>query len=108
VAGRFGYFEFYGPCRIVVSCVNPVSDHTLGSPDKEKLNSVRIPLAGMAGFTPQLMLVPVRTGSFWSYCRRQTPLFELQLTGTGAYLTREVDRRGSDRLKARILKRFGL
>ena len=108
VAGRFGYFEFYGPCRIVVSCVNAVADHTLSSPDEKKLNSVRTPLAGVVGFTPQLSLVPVRTESFWSYCRHETPLFELQLTGTGAYLVREMDRRGSDRFKARILKRFGL
>jgi hypothetical protein len=108
VAGQFGYFGFYGPCRIVVSCVNAVNDHTLSSPDENKLNSVRTPLAGVAGFTPQLSLLPVRTASFWSYCRHETPLFELQLTGTGAYLVREVDRSGGDRLKARILKRCGL
>jgi hypothetical protein len=30
------------------------------------------------------------------------------LSGTGAYLVREVDRRGGDRLKARLLKRLGL
>jgi hypothetical protein len=108
VAGRFGYFEFHGPCRIVVSCISAVSDHTLRSPEENKPNLVRMPLAGMVGFTPQLLLVPVRKEGFWSYCRRETPLFELQVAGTGAYLAREVDRRGGDRLKARILKRFGL
>jgi hypothetical protein len=108
VAGRFGYFEFYGPCRIVVSCVNAMNDHTLSSPDETKPNSVRTPLAGVVGFTPQLSLVPVRTDSFWNYCRREKVLFELQLTGTGAYLVREMDQRGSDRFMARILRCFGL
>jgi hypothetical protein len=108
VAGRFGYFEFYGPCRLVVSCVNTVSAETLNSPDEKKPDTVRIPLAGLVGFTPQLSLVPVRTRGFWRYCRREKPLFELQLSGTGSYLVREADRRGGDRLKARILRRFGL
>lgn len=108
VAGRFGYFEFYGPCRIVVSCVNAVNDHALSSPDETKPNSARTPLAGMVGFTPQLSLVPVRTDSFWSYCRRETALFELQLTGTGAYLVREMDQRGSDRFMQRISRWFGI
>jgi len=60
------------------------------------------------GFSPQLALHPVRTESFWRYCQRRTPLFDLLVTGTGAYLTREVDGRGSDGFKQCVLKPFGL
>lgn len=108
VAGRFGYMEFYGPCRIVLSCVSTLAEETLSSPDEKKPDSAITPLAGLMAFTPQLSLLPVRTESFWRYCRHETPLFDLRLTGTGAYVVREGDRRGSDRFFARVLRRFGL
>ncbi len=108
VSGQFGYCEFYGPCRLVISCVSTLSGETLNSPDETKPESRRAVLAGVVGFSPQLALHPVRTESFWRYCQRRTPLFDLLVTGTGAYLTREVDARGSDGFKQCVLKPFGL
>ena len=108
VSGQFAYWEFYGPCRLVVSCVSPLLGHTQESTDEANPESCRTALAGVVGFTPQLVLHPVRTEGFWRYYRRQTPLFDLSLTGSGAYLTRELETRGHDDLKARVLKRVGL
>ena len=108
VSGQFGYWEFYGPCRLVVSCVSTLQGHTITSPDEANQVSCRTVLAGVAGFSPQLVLHPVRTEGFWRYFRRQTPLFDLMLKGTGSYLTRELESRGHDDIKARVLKRFGL
>jgi hypothetical protein len=108
VSGQFGYWEFYGPCRLVVSCVSTLQGHTLESTDEANPEVCRTALAGVVGFTPQLVLHPVRAEGFLRYYRRQTPLFELSLTGSGAYLTRELETRGHDDLMARVLKRFGL
>lgn len=108
VSGQFCYWEFCGRCRLIVSCVTHLQAKTLSSPEETKPQSCRMPLAGVTGFSPQLVLHPVRTEGFWRYCRRQTPLFDLSLTGTGVFLTRELEGRGGDGLKARIFKRFGL
>lgn len=108
VAGQFGYWEFCGPCRLVVSCVSTLNAKTLSSPDEKKPLSSRAMLAAVVGFSPQLMMHPVRTDSFWDYCRRRAPLFDQSLAGTGTYLTRELAGRARDGVKARILKRFGL
>ena len=107
VSGQFGYLEFCGRCRLIVSCVTHLEAKTLSS-EENKAKPCRTPLAGVAGFSPQLALQPVRTEGFWRYCRRQTPLFDLSLTGTGVFLTRELEGRGCDGVKARVLKRFGL
>lgn len=108
VSGQFGYWEFYGPCRLVVSCVSTLHGKTITSPDEANAISCREVLASVVGFSPQLLIHPVRAEGFLRYWRRQTPLFELMLTGTGAYLTRELEGHGRDDVKARILKRFGL
>lgn len=108
VSGQFGYWEFYGRCRLIVSCVTHLEPKTLSSPDETKPASCRTPLAGVAGFNPQLALHPVRTEGFWRYCRRETPLFDLSIAGTGTFLTHAREGRVLDGFKARILKRFGL
>lgn len=108
VSGQFGYWEFYGPCRLVMSCVSTLSIDMLSSPDETKPVTRRAVLAAVVGFSPQLALHPMRTEGFWRYYQRQTPLFDLSLTGTGAFLKREVDCRGRDGVRARILKRLGL
>lgn len=108
VSGQFGYWEFYGPCRLVVSCVSTLQGHALTSTDEANPDLCRTVLAGVVGFSPQLVLHPVRAEGFLRYYRRETPLFELLLAGSGAYLTRELETRGHDDLKARVLKRFGL
>ncbi len=108
VSGQFGYLEFCGPCRLIVSCVTHLESKKLASPDETKPVSCRTTLAGVVGFSPQLALHPVRTEGFWRYCRKGTPLFDLSLAGTGAFLTRTLEGRGCDGIKARVFKRFGL
>jgi hypothetical protein len=108
VSGQFAYLEFCGPCRLIVSCVTHLEPKTLASPDEAKPVSCRTTLAGVVGFSPQLALHPVRTVGFWRYCRREMPLFELSLAGTGIFLTRTLEGRGLDGVKARVFKRFGL
>lgn len=108
VAGQFGYWEFCGRCRLVILCHGPVQAKTLKASGDAKPASNRETLADLLGFTPQLSLHPVRTQGFWRYCRGGAALFDLQVSGNGLYVLREMAGRASDCLKARLLKRAGL
>lgn len=109
VAGQFGYWEFCGRCRLVILCHGPIQAKTLLKPaGDEKPQSNREKMSDLLGFTPQIALHPVRTEGFWRYCRGRAPLFDLQVSGNGLYVLREMAGRASDCLKARLLKRAGL
>ncbi|CAM2862216.1 hypothetical protein [Rariglobus hedericola] len=108
VSGQFGYFEFFGPCRLIVSSVSALQGETLATNDDGKGSSCRAGQKALIGFSPQLELKAVRTEGFWRYCRRRTALFDVLVKGSGVYLTRGEEGRGRDRLRARLLKRCGL
>lgn len=108
LSGQFGYFEFSGPCRLVVSCVSALQVQQLASRDDGKPSTGRAFPSGVVGFTPRLDLKPVRSGSFWRYCRGQSPLFETELSGAGLFLTRQTDARGGDGFRACVFRCFGI
>lgn len=108
VSGRFGYFEFHGPCRLLISGVSAMTADKLQSKEEAKPQNRRFSQAGVVGFSPQLALKPVRSVGFWRYCRGQSPLFDLWVEGSGVILTRGTEGRGRDGLRARLLKRIGL
>jgi hypothetical protein len=109
VAGQFGYFEFAGPCRLIVSCVSAVRAETLVARDDGKPVVRRVAQEAVIGFSPRVELKPVRGEGFFRYCRGRAPLFDLQLIGGGVVLSREAAAsRGRDDFRARILKFCGL
>jgi len=108
VSGQFGYIEFFGPCRLVVSCVSALKAETVVAQEGGTSLSKRTAQAGLVGFSPQLGLKAVRSHGFWRYCKGRGPLFEVQVSGGGVFLTREAEGRGRDGFWARVLKRWGL
>jgi hypothetical protein len=114
VSGRFGYWQFSGPCRLLVSCVTPLNVEVLSADENGKLPSQRAVQAGVVGFSPQLALRPVRCLGFWNYYRGRRPLYEVELTGCGVFLTSEyagrarLRMRGNEGPAVKLLKLLGL
>ncbi|MET0263735.1 MAG: hypothetical protein ABW223_12600, partial [Rariglobus sp.] len=108
VSGQFGYFEFSGPCRLVVSCISALQAEPVAERDDGTLAFRRTTQAGLVGFTPRLEMKPVRSAGFWRYCRRRSPLFDVELAGVGVFLSRQNDVRSRDGLRARFLRWFGI
>jgi hypothetical protein len=112
MTGQFGYFEFTGPCRLIVSCVSALAAESMSGAIEDKQGVRRAQSEGIVGFSPGLALKPVRTDSFWRYVRRLAPLFETQLSGAGVFLVRETDGKARMRRRdgwwAEFLRYFGL
>ena len=114
VSGRFGYWEFAGPCRLIVSCVSPVAAEVLTAGEEGNLPSRRAAQAGVVGFSPQLALKPVRCVGFWRYYREHRPLYEVEISGSGVFLASEAGGRARQRMRGnegpavKLLKLLGL
>lgn len=108
VTGQFGYFEFAGRCRLIVSCVTALEGEVMEAREDGKPTTRRAVQAGVIGLSPQLEFKPVRSEGFWRYCQRESPLFDMHLTGVGAILSRDPKGRGRDGFRAQFLKFWGL
>ncbi len=92
---RFRYFEFRGPCRLVVAGKRGVRLEELHNVEREQLRARRTNQTAMIGFTSDLRYHAVRAETFWSFFRGRNPLFDDLFTGTGAFVCQEVaERRG--------------
>jgi hypothetical protein len=114
VSGRFGYWEFFGHCRLIVSCVSAVTVESLRANDTGELPSRWVAQAGVVGFSPQLALKPVRCLSFWRYFNERRPLYDVEISGTGVFLASESGGQARQRMRGnegptvKLLKLFGL
>lgn len=108
VTGQFGYFEFAGRCRLVVTCVSAVKADTLEERNDDSPATARAVQAGVVGLSPRLEFKPVRSEGFWRYCQGESPLFDMHLTGAGVVLSRDPKGRGRDGFVANVLKAWGL
>ena len=108
VTGQFGYFEFSGRCRLIVSCVGALQTGTLSPRDDGQPVVERAVQAGVVGLSPRLEFKPVRSVGFLRYCQGQAPLFDMHVEGTGVVLSRNAEGRGRDDFRARVLKLAGL
>jgi hypothetical protein len=115
VSGRFGYWEFFGPCRLIVSCVSAVSVEVMRAADESGEQPSRwVAQTGVVGFSPQLALKPVRCLSFWRYYTERRPLYEVEISGTGVFLASESGGQARQRMRGnegpavKLLKLFGL
>lgn len=113
---RFRYFEFRGPCRVVVAGKRGVRTEYLENVKREEKRARRTNQTATIGFTPQLRYHSVRAETFWSFFRGRNPLFDDLFTGSGAFICQEIAERSKERGVSRLwsgfwnglLKIFGL
>lgn len=94
VTGQFRYFEFAGPCRLLVAGSRGVRAEILeplpGNPSPAR----RTNQDATIGFTPGLAYRPVRAETFWAYFRGMNPLFDDLFEGEGMFLCQETSAKG--------------
>lgn len=108
---QFRYFEWSGPCRLLLRGNRGVRVEQVASGRPRRTNA-----AGTIGFSPNLAYHSVRAETFWSYYRGMNPLFDDLFTGEGVFLCQEVSSLATTgdaltfwrRLWEGLLKVFGL
>jgi len=113
--GQFRYFEFVGPCRLLIAGGRGVRTETLVSAG-QSIAARRANQEATIGFTPGLAYRPVRAETFWAYFRGQNALFDDLFEGDGVFLCQQtaapVAREGRSNFLARLrdglLRIFGL
>ena len=116
VTGQFRFFEFVGPCRLVVSGSRGVRAEVLAEREGQPAPVRRANQDATIGFTPNLEYRPVRAETFWSYYRGMNPLFDDLFAGKGLFVLQETAADGSaakagkfwSSLWSGVLKVFGL
>lgn len=110
------FFEFLGPCQLIIAGRRGVRVERLVDRVGEGVPARRTNQDSTMGFTPNLKYQPVRAETFWSYYRGMNPLFDDLFAGPGIFLCQQVSAPG-EAGKARrfwssvwggILKVFGI
>ncbi len=86
---QFRFFEFEGPCRLVLAGSRGIRVETLALPlDRMTTRDParRANQQAIIGFTPGLEYRPVRAETFWAYYRGMNPLFDELFVGRGIFL----------------------
>lgn len=100
---QFRYFEFHGPCRLIVCGQRGVRAESMQAGEGEAARSRRTNQDSTIGFTPNLLYNSVRAETFWAYYRGRNPLFDDLFRGaSGAFLCQEI----STKQTAYSLRRF--
>jgi len=116
VTGQFRYFEFIGPCRLLVSGSRGVRAEVLAADAGNPSPARRTNQDATIGFTPGLAYRPVRAETFWAYFRGMNPLFDDLFEGQGVFLCQETSAKGPPAevrkfwagLRGGVLRIFGL
>ena len=87
---QFRFFEFQGPCRLVVSGSRGIRAENLADREGQPRAARRTNQNATIGFTPNLEYLPVRAETFWSYYRGMNPLFDDLFVGPGLFLCQET------------------
>ncbi len=113
---QFRFFEFVGPCRLIVAGRRGVRPEILVDREGVRPPAKRTNRAATIGFTPGLDYQPVRAETFWAYYRGKNPLFDDLFAGHGLFLLQETSSSADGSLAGRfwasiwngMLKVFGL
>lgn len=116
VTGQFRYFEFTGPCRLLVAGSRGVRAETLEAAPGNSAPARRANQDATIGFTPGLAYRPVRAETFWAYFRGMNPLFDDLFQGQGVFLCQQTSAKGPQEqtrrfwagLRDGVLRIFGL
>ncbi|GAB1490121.1 hypothetical protein MASR2M8_25790 [Opitutaceae bacterium] len=92
---QFRYFEFHGPCRLLVVGSRGVRAERLVKREGRQAPARRTNQRATIGFTPSLDYRPVRAETFWGYYRGMNPLFDDLFAGQGVFLVQETSTDGS-------------
>lgn len=95
LTGQFRYFEFCGPCRLLLAGSRGVRAELLEVVEGRAVPARRTNQAATIGFTPGLAYRPVRAETFWTYFRGQNPLFDDLFVGRGMFLCQETSASGT-------------
>lgn len=90
VTGTFRYFEFAGPCQLVVGGGRGVRAERIVAGSEGEVSGRRINRGATIAFSPELRCRPVRAETFWAYYRGMNPLFDDLFTGTGVLVAQEA------------------
>jgi len=99
---QFRFFEFVGPCRLIVAGRRGVRVERLVAGAGGEVAARRTNQDATIGFTPNLDYRPTRAETFWSYYRGMNPLFDDLFTGQGIFLCQQV----ADGDEAKSARRF--
>ena len=91
---QFRFFEFVGPCRLIVAGSRGVRAERLAEREGNAMPARRANQDATMGFTPNLDYRPVRAETFWSYYRGVNPLFDDLFAGRGIFLCQEISAEG--------------
>lgn len=92
--GQFRYFEFVGPCTLLLAGSRGVRAEVLAASPGLPVPGRRANQDATIGFTPGLAYRPVRAETFWAYFRGQNPLFDDLFEGTGVFLCQQTSAKG--------------
>ncbi len=87
---QFRFFEFRGPCRLVVAGSRGIRAECLDRGIGVRPRGRRTNQDSTIGFTPDLAYRSVRAETFWAYYRKRNPLFDDLFQGSGTFLCQEV------------------
>lgn len=90
LTGQFRYFEFCGPCRLLLAGNRGVRAEVLTASEGQPLPARRTNQDATIGFTPGLAYRSVRAETFWAYFRGMNPLFDDLFIGRGTFLCQET------------------
>lgn len=94
ITGQLRYFEFAGPCRLLVAGSRGVRAEVLAPSPGNPSPARRTNQDATIGFTPGLAYRPVRAETFWAYFRGMNPLFDDLFEGQGVFLCQETSAKG--------------
>ena len=92
--GQFRYFEFVGPCTLLLAGSRGVRAEVLDAQPGLPVPGRRANQDATIGFTPGLAYRPVRAETFWAYFRGQNPLFDDLFEGHGVFLCQQTSAKG--------------
>lgn len=113
---QFRFFEFIGPCRLLVAGSRGVRAERLVEREGQRRPARRANQLATIGFTPNLDYRPVRAETFWGYYRDMNPLFDDLFAGPGLFVLQETSTEGEgvkpgkfwSTLWSGVLKVFGV
>ena len=113
---QFRFFEFVGPCRLIVAGTRGVRAEVLRQQEGVSRAARRTNQRATIGFTPSLDYLPVRAETFWGYYRNMNPLFDDLFAGSGLFVLQETSTEAGQTTPMRfweavwnsVLKIFGI
>lgn len=87
---QFRFFEFHGPCRLLVAGTRGVRAERLVEREGQPAPARRTNQRATIAFTPSLDYRPVRAETFWGYYRGMNPLFDDLFSGPGVFVVQET------------------